>query len=103
MKTPEEIKLEKAIEEMKKIKFKDTIFDIARRWNSSEHRHLVKISDDVYREETDDEFRNRLKRKYELMADLEHFLNTSKSRELNSFEKGIKEEVERLLNDTRED
>ena len=38
----------------------------------------------------------------ELQQDLEHFLNTSKSRELNSFEKGIKEEIERLLNDSRE-
>ena len=34
----------------------------------------------------------------ELQQDLEHFLNTSNSRELNSFEQGIKEEIERLLN-----
>lgn len=33
----------------------------------------------------------------ELEQDLEHFEKTSKTRELNSFEKGIKEEVERLL------
>ena len=39
----------------------------------------------------------------ELQEDLEHFLILSKSRELNSFEQGIKEEIERLLNDSRED
>ena len=39
----------------------------------------------------------------ELQQDLEHFEETSKTRELNSFEKGIKEEIERLLNDSRED
>ena len=33
----------------------------------------------------------------ELQEDLKHFLNTSNSRELNSLEKGIKEEVERIL------
>ena len=37
------------------------------------------------------------KRQNELKQDLEHFLNTSNSRELNSFERGIKEEIERLL------
>lgn len=30
-----------------------------------EHRHLVKEPDGTYREETDDEFRNRLIKKYE--------------------------------------
>ena len=35
----------------------------------------------------------------ELQQDLEHFLNTLNSRELNSFERGIKEECERLLNE----
>ena len=41
-------------------------------------------------------------RELELEQDLNHFLNTSKSRELNSFEKGIKEEIERLLNGNSE-
>lgn len=35
----------------------------------------------------------------ELQQDLEHFKKTEKTRELNSFEKGIKEEIERLLNE----
>ena len=39
------------------------------------------------------------RKKVELQQDLEHFLKTEKTRELNSFEKGIKEEVERLLNE----
>ena len=39
----------------------------------------------------------------ELKKDLEHFLNTSKLRELNSFEKGIKEEIERLLQEFNKD
>ena len=33
----------------------------------------------------------------ELQQDLKHFKETEKTRELNSFEKGIKEEVERQL------
>ena len=37
------------------------------------------------------------KRRNELLQDLKHFKETEKTRELNSFEKGIKEEVERLL------
>ena len=40
-------------------------------------------------------------RRFELQLDLD-YLN-SKGRELNSFEKGIKEEIERLLNDPRKD
>jgi len=36
--------------------------------------------------------------KEELQADLDHFKKIEKTRELNSFEKGIKEEIERLLN-----
>lgn len=35
----------------------------------------------------------------ELQADLEHFSKTEKTRELNSFEKGIKEEIERVLDE----
>ena len=42
----------------------------------------------------DDETKEEIQ---ELQQDLEHFEETSKTRELNSFEKGIKEEVERLL------
>lgn len=37
--------------------------------------------------------------KDELQADIDHFKKTEKTRELNSFEKGIKEECERLLNE----
>lgn len=37
--------------------------------------------------------------KEELQADLDHFKKTEKTRELNSFEQGIKEECERLLNE----
>jgi len=37
-------------------------------------------------------------KKVELQADIDHFKETEKTRELNSFEKGIKEECERLLN-----
>lgn len=33
----------------------------------------------------------------ELQKDLKHFKETEKTRELNSFEKGIKEETEKLL------
>lgn len=36
-------------------------------------------------------------RQLELEQDLDHFKKTEKTRELNSFEQGIKEEVERLL------
>lgn len=36
--------------------------------------------------------------KDELQADLDHFKKTEKTRELNSFEKGIKEEIENILN-----
>lgn len=33
----------------------------------------------------------------ELQADLDHFKEIEKTRELNSFEKGIKEEIENIL------
>jgi len=36
--------------------------------------------------------------KAKLKADIDYFKETEKTRELNSFEKGIKEETERLLN-----
>ena len=39
--------------------------------------------------------------KDEPQQDLDHFKETEKTRELNSFEKGIKEEIERLLNEEK--
>lgn len=39
----------------------------------------------------------QMERNLELLKDLKHFLDISSSRELNSFEKGIKEEIERML------
>jgi len=35
----------------------------------------------------------------ELLDDLEHFYKTSQTRELNSFENGIKETIEKILKD----
>lgn len=41
-------------------------------------------------------------KKVELQADIDHFKEIEKTRELNSFEKGIKEEIERLLKSNHE-
>lgn len=41
-----------------------TIEEIAKKIEKEEHRHLIKEKDGTFREETDEEFKNRLTQKY---------------------------------------
>ena len=63
MKTEDEIK--QTIKEMSNSIKIPTLQDIVNKINTEEHRHLIQEKDGTYREETDDEFKNRLIKKYE--------------------------------------